>query len=286
MDILNGDMLLAAFGSGVFAASLGIIGAFSFSGFIVLLGVVAACSGHTEFQGLIAFGPCFGPHVFFASAVASAAYAGRRGNLLEGCVPVSLDACRDVLVPLNKFKRTDVLLIGGVFGVFSHIVQLLLAESGISVDTVALTVVISNGMVRLVMGKSGIRGFFGRNPKAIKLLTFDKTLFYNLFLGFSVGLLSSYLTQVTGSLVIGFGISAVTLIFLFHSEVPVTHHISICAAYASAASGSLLAGGLSGALAALAGIIFINLFNYDSDTYMDFPALSISLLSAVIFNFM
>ena len=49
-----------------FAASLGIIGSFSFSGFIVLMGVVLTICGYPDFQAVRAFGPCFGPHVFFA----------------------------------------------------------------------------------------------------------------------------------------------------------------------------------------------------------------------------
>lgn len=280
------EMILAAFGCGVFAASLGIIGSFSFSGFIVLMGVVLTICGYPDFQAVVAFGPCFGPHVFFASAVAATAYAARRGNLLDGCKDVVLDGCTDVLVPLNRFGRTDVLLIGGVFGIFAHIVQTLLAHTGITVDTVAFTVVISNIIVRIAIGRSGIKGFFGKSPKSIKIFSFDSKLPYHLLLGFSVGLLSSYLTQVTGSAVIGFGISAVTLIFLFHCPVPVTHHISICAAYASIATGHILIGGLFGALASVIGIIFINIFNKDADTYMDHPALTIALLSAIIFTFM
>ena len=41
------------------------------------------------------------------------------------------------------------MLIGGVFGIFAHIVQTLLAHTGITVDTVAFTVVISNIIVRI-----------------------------------------------------------------------------------------------------------------------------------------
>lgn len=286
MDIFDVDMILASFGSGVFGASLGIIGSFSFSGFIVLMGVVAAFFGNTDFQGIIAFGPAFGPHVFFAAAVAGTAFAGKKGNMLEGCEEVSLDGCKDVLVPLNKFKRIDILLVGGIFGVLAYIIQVLLSKIGITVDTVALTVVISNCIVRIVFGSYGFKGFFGKNPKAIKLLTIDSTFYYNLFFGFSVGILSSYITKITGSSVIGFGISAVTLIFLFHSAVPVTHHITICASYAFVATGSILIGGLFGVLASIVGVMFINLFNYDSDTYMDHPALTISLLSAIIFTFL
>lgn len=286
MPDIDIEMVIAAFGCGIFASALGIIGSFSFSGFIVLLGVVLTICGYPEFQAVVAFGPCFGPHVFFASAVAATAYAARKGDLLDGCEDMLLDGCNDVLVPMNRFKRVDILIVGGVFGIVAHIVQTLLSQTAITVDTVAFTVVISNLIVRVAIGRSGIKGFFGKSPKAIKVFSFESKLPYHLLLGFSVGILSSYLTQVTGSAVIGFGISAVTLIFLFHSEVPVTHHISICAAYATVATGNILVGGLFGALACVIGIMFINIFNKNADTYMDFPALTIASLSAIIFTFM
>lgn len=273
MDVVDLNLILASFGGGLFAASLGIIGAFAISGAMILIGVAAAAAGYPDILGL-AFGAYTGPHIAFAAAVAATAYAGRKGLI---------DAGTDVLTPLAKFKRFDILLIGGLFGVLAYLCNELLVAVKLPLDTIALTVVISNVISRLIFGKSGL---FGRTPKEIKLIPEGKDIAYLLVLGLGVGLISSYATQVTGDQTIGFGFSAITLIFLFVGDFPVTHHISISAAYASFATGSILVGGLFGALAALLGAVIASSFNSNADTYIDFPAPTIAILSLVVFAFM
>lgn len=270
------NLILASFGGGLFGASLGVIGSFVMCGFVVLVGVIGTMTGNNDFLNVIAFGPYFGPHISFASAVAAAAYAGRKGLL---------DGSKDLLTALNKFKRADVLLVGGIFGVLSFFINELLVMSNIQMDTIALTVFISNMGARLIFGELGFSGFFGKS-KNPKILPDISTLPYSLLLGLSVGLISSYGTLITNSAVIGYGIGAVTLVLLYQIEVPVTHHIAISAAYAFLATGSILIGGLFGVLAILLGETIVNLFNFDSDTYIDMPALVIFILSVVIFNFL
>jgi len=270
-EILNITVLLAAFGGGIFAASLGIIGAFSISGVMILVGVAAAASGNYDIIGL-AFGQYTGPHIAFASAVAATAYAGRMGLLDSGA---------DVLTPLAKLKRFDVLLVGGIFGLFAEICQSFFFVIGLPIDTIALTVVISNLLARLIFGKSGL---FGKAPKTIKPFPGWHFMGYNLVLGFGVGLISAYATMITGDVTIGFGFSAVTLIFLFYGDFPVTHHISISAAYAVATTGSLVIGGLFGFVAAAIGTLVWNLFNTDADTFIDPPAMTIAITSLFIFT--
>lgn len=196
-----------------------------------------------------------------------------------------MDGCKDVLIPLNKFKKMDVLLVGGIFGVLSFFINELMVTSNIKIDTIAFTVVISNISARLIFGKLGFSGCFSKSNKP-NILPEYSTLLYNLLLGFSIGLISSYATLITGSAVIGYGISAIILVFLFIMDVPVTHHVSICAAYAYLATGNILIGGLFGALAMLIGEMFVNLFNIEADTYVDAPALTIALVSILIFNFL
>ncbi|MBR0598609.1 hypothetical protein [Sinanaerobacter chloroacetimidivorans] len=271
---INIDLILASFGGGVFAAALGVIGSFSLCGALILVGIAAAVTtGDNNILNLIAFGPYFGPHISYAGAVAAAAYAGRK-QLIDGA---------NILVPLNKLKRFDVLLIGGLFGVLGYLCNELLAVSGIQIDTIAFTVVISNVLVRLVFGKSG---FLGRTPKEIKINPGVQTLLFSSLLGFSLGLVSSFATQLTGFVPIGYGISALSLLMLFHDEFPVTHHVAICAAYAAKATGSLIIGGIFGILALLLGNLVGSLFNKNSDTFIDPPALTIAVLSPIIFIFL
>lgn len=268
------DLILASFGGGVLAAALGVIGSFSLCGVLILVGVAAALLGNDSILSLLAFGPYFGPHIAFASAVAATAYAGRKGLV---------DGAKDLLVPLNKLNRFDVLLIGGAFGVISYFCNELLIISGIPIDTIALTVVISNVLARLIFGKSGL---LGKTPKEINLKPDSKTLLFSIVLGFGVGIVSSFATQVTGHVTIGYGVGAVALLMLFYDKFPITHHVAISAAYAVVATDSLILGGIFGVLAAFVGNFTGSLFNSNSDTYIDPPAVTISILSAVVFIFL
>ncbi|WZL71631.1 hypothetical protein QBE52_10985 [Clostridiaceae bacterium 35-E11] len=274
MSILDINLILASFGGGVFGAALGPIVAFIFCGVLGLSGITAVVLGNTDILNVIAFGPYFGPHISFGSAVVATAYAGNK-ELLHGG--------KDLLTPLYKFRRFDVLLVGGLFGVLSYLVNGFLAETNIPVDTIALTVVIANILGRLIFGKSGL---FGNSTEEIKIKINSSIVHFNLLLGFSVGLISSYATSITESLVIGYAISATILIFLYFDEFPVTHHVSISAAYATLATSNILVGGIFGILAIFLGEMVGNLFNSMADTYIDPPAVVIALLSAVVSIFL
>jgi hypothetical protein len=274
MGIFQINFVLASLGGGLLGTAFGVIGAFILCGVLILIGIATMGLGNNGFLDLIALGPYFGPHISFAAAVAATAYAGRKGLL---------DGCEDILVPLYKFKRWDIYLVGAIFGLLGYFVQTLIAQINIPIDQVALTVVISNIIARLVFGESGL---FGKTKNKGEALITPSKLFSDILIGFFMGLISSFATQITGVLVIGYAISAVTLIFLFYDSFPVTHHVSICAAYASAATGSILVGGIFGVLGILIGEIFGYLFNSSSDTYIDPPAVVIALLSLIVFIFL
>lgn len=74
--------LVAAFGGGVFGASVGALPAFILCGFAAIVGpAVALATGNAAFTVDIAFGPMLGPHTAFAGGVAAAAYAARSASL-------------------------------------------------------------------------------------------------------------------------------------------------------------------------------------------------------------
>lgn len=79
-------------------------------------------------------------------------------------------------------------------------------------------------------------------------------------LGFSMGIVSSYFTVVTGILLLGFLLSGVSLIFIqMGFPVPATHHLTLVSAYAAAATGNILIGALFGITAALCGDFSVKL---------------------------
>lgn len=76
MDLFG---LVAAFGGGAFAASIGGLYAFVMTGIVAITGAIAAMTGAVDLAvGGIAFGSFFGPHVSFAGGVAAAAYAANK----------------------------------------------------------------------------------------------------------------------------------------------------------------------------------------------------------------
>ena len=142
--------VLAAFGGGLFAAAIGTLPSFVFTGLLVVAGAaVAAAGGGTDMLTHVAFGPVFGPHIAFGGGAAATAYAYRRGLIESG---------RDISLPLMGLNRPDVLLVGGAFGSAGYLLEFLwrLIGLGPRTDTIAMTVVISAMIARLLFGRSGL----------------------------------------------------------------------------------------------------------------------------------
>ncbi|AXH35610.1 hypothetical protein DVJ78_09510 [Humibacter sp. BT305] len=295
MDISFVSILAAAAG-GFFGAALGALQAFIFTGFLVLAGVVALIADpNSTILSDVAFGPAFGPHIAFAGGVAAAAYASRKSELIG----------KDIVTPLAKFARPDVLLIGAVFGLFGYFVQKLIALIpwfGQNTDSVALTVIISAIVVRLIFGKSGLfpkndtgaSGWAAYSPTDKgRWIEGQERFVPNTVLGIFVGLLSAFvavtllqsLPQLAGSAqTFMFGISAVSLMFLsFGHAVPVTHHITLPAGVAAVtflpivgeAWIAMLIGALGGLIGAWFAEFFSRLWLAHGDTHIDPPAAAI-----------
>ena len=285
--------LLAAFGGGIFGAALGGLAAFTFVGFLVMIGVAVQISmapAEIAFYGL-PFG-MFGPHVGgFASGVAAAAYAASRGKLASG---------RDIVSGLMGLNRPDVLLVGGVFAIFGYVVQYYLAQvpnfgPGIVwTDTVALTVVISGFVARLLFGKTGLIGkaeegrAFYSPTDGIKWVAFQSGFGQLLLIGVGVGLMAGYLGVTFGGagVFLAFGIAAASIMFLqLGILVPVTHHIALPSAIVAASSGSIVWAGIAGILCAFTGEFFARTFQAHGDTHVDPPACAIAT-TTLLFNFL
>ncbi|WP_028708082.1 hypothetical protein [Propionicicella superfundia] len=244
--------LIAALGGGFFGAAIG--GNFSFviTGFTALMALGAAAIPTTTGDpgavsatvfGYLAFGPFTGPHVAFGGAVAGAAYAAHKGYTESG---------KDIVLPLARLGKPDVLLVGALFGGIGYIIQQIYANIpwfGTHTDSVAVTVVTSALIVRAVFGKNAtdpehgsslvnfekrIDGLKPRDDAA--WLRHMETPGQLVPLGFFAGLLAAgaalYLAftfpGIAGNAnVFPFAISAVTILFLnIGYNIPVTHHIT------------------------------------------------------------
>ncbi len=273
--------LLAAFGGGVFAAAIGTLPAFIFTGLAVIAGVAEAQGGGgTAILDHVAFGPFFGPHIAFGGGVAAVSYAHRKGLV---------ESARDITPPLMGLGRPDVLAVGGVFGMIGYAIERGLQAGGLGpwTDTIALTVVISAILVRLAYGSTGVFGEPGQGGRRFRpddaacWLRWQEKPGQILLIGLGAGIPSAYVALLLGAPaggVAGFGIAAASLIFAqMGGQTPVTHHIALPAAAAALATGSLAVGVVFGIVGAFAGELFARLFLIHGDTHIDPPAAAIAL---------
>jgi hypothetical protein len=147
--------LLAAIAGGAVGAAIGGNYAFVLTGFCVLAswGVFAA-TGSTFGLDYLAFGPFMGPHIAFAGGAAAAIYARYKGAHTDG---------KDVNSPLAGLGRADVMLVGSAFGVFGYLCQIGISKIpwfGTHTDSVALTVLISGILARIMFGGLPGKGVF------------------------------------------------------------------------------------------------------------------------------
>ncbi|MCT4595145.1 MAG: hypothetical protein N4A57_12880 [Anaeromicrobium sp.] len=291
--MLNLEVLLAAFGGGLFGAAIGALPAFIFAGIMGLIGIsILSCGGTVDILGQVAFGTLFGPHIAFAGGVAAAAYAANKKKLLG--------VGTDLSSPLMKTRDNTVLIVGGLFGVIGYLINYFYSVVlALQTDTVAMTVFTSGLIARLIFGSTGIFGKYeakvegnsgGAHGSVIEKRRFIpdcKSLSLTIVLSLGVGLVISYITDSTQIVNLGFCISAASLLFAqMGFEIPTTHHITMVAGYATIATGSIFIGALfailSGVLCEIAGMVF----NSYNDSHIDPPATAIFILSFVIFVFM
>lgn len=275
MDLI---LLLAAFGGGVFGALIGALPVFIITGVVAIAGnMLVAVGSDVNVLGGVAFGGFLGPHVAFAGGVAAAAWAHRYDKLENG---------GDILTPLAKYNSFKPLLVGGIFGAFGYLLNYLFADMlALTTDTVALSVVVSGVLVRLVIGRSGIIG----KCDLEKRVYFPDRMHASFLIlaGLAVGFVSSQVTLATGLVTLGFGISAFSLIFTQTGwPVPATHHITLVAALAANATGNVFIGALFGALAAVLGEFLGRTFNSYCDSHIDPPAFTIFTLAFIILGLM
>lgn len=298
--------LVGAFGGGAFAAAIGGLTAFIFTGFAVLVGVAAALAGaEYDVLGNIAFGPVFGPHISFAGGVAAVSYAARKGQI---------ESARDIAAPVVGFGGVDALAVGGIFGVGGYLVNRFLQDvidGATLTDTVALTVTISAIVVRLMFGRSGLFGSYTPDPtgdgRGRMSVSSDAVWVghqaawgMTAMIGLVAGLIASFATvSIAGTdpelanatRTFLFGVSAVSLILLQFGQLgPVTHHMTLPAAVAAGTmmvagadeNVAFLVGAATGVAGGLVGELAARVFLIHGDTHVDPPAIAIFIMTSFV----
>ncbi|MEA1932479.1 hypothetical protein [Halohasta litorea] len=280
---------LASFAGGAFGAAIGGLPAFIFTGLAVIAGEAAVIAGADgNITNLIGFGPIFGPHISFAGGAAGAAYAAKQGYLEDG---------KDILSPLGT-HHTDVLLVGGLFGLFGFAGTELLNYIQFGTDNIALMVFVSAIVHRLAFGYSIIGEVYGNsvfdmgpfergeeNAPGIWLPWQYKWSGVTM-IGIIGGLVGGFTYIATGSVVLIFGISAASLVILNAGldNFPVTHHITLPGAVGAVSADMtgfsptvvMLVALAFGVFGALFGEVIERIFYAHGKTHVDPPAAAIA----------
>ncbi|WP_408957725.1 hypothetical protein [Natrinema sp. 74] len=320
-------LLIAALAGGAFGAALGALPAFVFTGFVVFLGeglavlegrlggleAVPAGDIATGVTDTIGFGAVTGPHIAFAGGVAATAYAGRKYPEME---PDDWDYHfgKDILYAFGT--KPDILAVGAIFGALGMVITQVLSGLGFPTDNIALSVVATAFLARLVfgyplVGRVGGSSVLDMSPfereetrvaadggtETDRLAT-EPWLSHQYewggvtAIGIVGGILGGFIWLETGSIFMGYAISAMSLLFLNLGveKIPVTHHITLLGAVGAVIAmpvvGSepvvLLVAGVFGAISGLIGEVSQRVFYSHSGTHVDPPAMAIAAFMFVL----
>ncbi|QLC34418.1 hypothetical protein EFA46_009430 [Halarchaeum sp. CBA1220] len=322
-------LAITALAGGAFGAALGALPSFVFTGFVVFLGEGLAIlqsevgelpsvpNGELAvgITGVIGFGAITGPHIAFAGGVAASAYVGKKYPEMS---PKGWDYHLGKNITEAYGTKPDILAVGAVFGLLGMLISQLSSGLGLPTDGIALSVFLTALIARAVfgypiIGKPAGDGYFDMGPFEREepreqaddvpepnagRLAVEPWLPHQYkwpgvaAIGVVGGLLGGYIWLQTGSIFLGYGISAMSLLFLNLgvAKIPVTHHLtllgSVGAVIAMPMVGStlvaLLAAGALGAVTGVVGEASQRIFYAHSGTHVDPPAMSIAAVMLVI----
>jgi len=266
--------------------------------------------------GVIGFGAITGPHIAFAGGVAASAYAGKKYPEME---PDDWDYHFGKNILYAFGTKPDILAVGAVFGALGMLINqvgaAVLAVGGTALtDTIALSVVATAFIARAVfgypiVGKGAGKSLLDMSPferEEPKMaadggevpmehqgrLATEPWLPHQYkwagvaTIGLVGGLLGGFIYLKTGSIFMGYAISAISLLFLELGveKIPVTHHITLVGAVGAVlflpgagAVPALLAAGVFGVISGLLGELTQRLFYAHSGTHVDPPAMAIAI---------
>lgn len=209
------------------------------------------------------------PACIFNGTVAATGYAARKHEIEAWQIERSLAFTHD----------SSVMLVGGAAAVFGYILCALISNSGFGIDAGSASVVVTGVICRLFF--PGSRRV---NPDAARALNDRRKWISDLMKAAIFAASAALLVQMTGFVSIGFALSAFLLLFqLSDKSFPTTHHVTMTAGYAIAASGSLSVAILFGMLAEIIFSVFAAYLNMGCGSHIDPPALAIGICSLLIF---
>jgi hypothetical protein len=279
----------------------------------------------TGITGVIGFGAITGPHIAFAGGVAATAYAGKKYPEME---PDGWDYHFGKNILYAFGTKPDILAVGAVFGALGMLItrvgNALFVVGGTAVtDFIAFSVFATAFVARAafgypIVGKAAGSSLLDMSPfergemrtaadggggaetdggTATARLATEPWLPHQYkwggvaTIGVVGGLLAGYIYIKTGSIFLGYAISAMSLLFLNLGveKIPVTHHItligSVGAVVAMPLGGevvALLVAGVFGALSGLFGELTQRLFYSHSGTHVDPPAMAIAIMMVFV----
>lgn len=287
--------LVAAFGGGVFGASVGALPAFILTGVVAIIGGIASVAAPgADYVTYMAFGSFLGPHIAFAGGVAAAAYAKKIGASENGA---------DIATSCNGYGNPSILAVGGVFGIIGYIIAAIVAFvfggliPNLFTDNPGMTVFISGCIARLAFGKRGLLSDASVRAPLSKGGALGNMLLISI--GYALVVSGVYVVlagtvedvAILGSYhVVVFGLAAVSLVFAEMGQ-PLYgwHHIGIISAEAAMAGYAMGGAGMAMILGIVMGLVagilqdFETCFlNSDVDSHIDGPAFAIFISTIII----
>lgn len=271
-----------AFLGGIFGAVFGGAAVFIIFGFFGLLGVgLIIATGSDVVLNTIALSPIFSPEVAFSGAVAAAAYWGKvTRDKAKIDTSVEVFDGSNIFAPLVSTNNVGVLLMGGVFGLAGFIITSLLNQAGFPADNIAVGVVATNIIARLLFGGS----LASQLPVEVdKMSLLTKPLVFNVIWSFALAAVIGSVVEVIQIPLFGFVLGAFVLLFIAAGvNIPMIHHIGLIGGIAMLTFGNVWIAGIFGVIASLlCDFIGINL-NANVKSHIDPPAAAIIILSLVL----
>lgn len=286
-----------AFCGGAFGAMLGGSAAFALTGVFCAISMAALfCGAEADFlHTAVAFGPMMLPAVSYAAGATSAHYARWRGYIPWG-------EGRNTDRALMHLGKPDVILFGGCVGALGWLCNSGMASLGLGayldtsaayiwLITLTLKILLDREIISKPDAESARLGRFHRRAKAWQP-SMTRPIDIVLYAGVIGGLAACCTHEVLQSemaavrqygIFLPFTVSCIVLVLgQGKTQVPTTHHITLCAAYAVAAGGSIAWGVLAAIAAQAAGDFLGRVFHVHGDVYICPAATSIVVISLIV----
>lgn len=312
METWSVSTFLVCFGGGVVGAAFGALASFIFCGFLILAGCAIVLAGGSDFVLLqVGLGPVFGPQIGFCGGLAAASYAaGVKKNMASG-------TGKDILSPLVD-TSWDVLLVGGVWAVFTHVVQNILVKIPVisMCDCLALSIIVTTLVARLLFHRempwgnmASIRklGWLNTDERRLSWVPWMAVPSRIAVIGLGTGILSGALAMSTKEvldpllsagkvsqtaafvvpLIIGLSFAAISLIGVNFGtgqiqKFPVWHCQAILSALAFLHFGSIVAAAVAGVGAGFLQELMARMFYNHGSDHIDPPATAIAFGTLIL----